>query len=343
MAYPVIKRGSTGTYVKTAQSRLKAHGFLIAADGKFGPGTETVVKKFQSLSGLKADGVVGPATWPKLNANPVFPTIRRGAVGRAVFSAQNRLVSHTFKVGIDGKFGPGTESVVKNFQSKYGLTVDGIVGPATWKALFGGAKTTTTTSTANNTAEAKSILAYLGWRVNTTARFLQAVKDFQRMWNLGTALSVDGNVGPKTIAALRLSKSRRAAGKHDISANFSAVEFRCKCGGRYSNCRRIWAHRNLVRACEKYRTKVGSFTPISACRCESHNAAVGGSSISQHRYGNAVDIHQKLTGNQVQALRVASGIGIQRATGLVRHIDLRHLGPSNYPYATLSSPRRYYY
>jgi peptidoglycan hydrolase-like protein with peptidoglycan-binding domain len=32
----------------------------------------------------------------------------------------------------DGWFGPSTDYVTRDFQSKHGLAVDGIVGPATW-------------------------------------------------------------------------------------------------------------------------------------------------------------------------------------------------------------------
>jgi N-acetylmuramoyl-L-alanine amidase len=37
--------------------------------------------------------------------------------------------------GIDGKFGPITQSAVKQFQYDFGLHVDGIVGPQTWGEL----------------------------------------------------------------------------------------------------------------------------------------------------------------------------------------------------------------
>jgi len=36
------------------------------ADGWFGPGTESRVKKWQRSNGLTADGIVGPKTWAKM-------------------------------------------------------------------------------------------------------------------------------------------------------------------------------------------------------------------------------------------------------------------------------------
>ena len=43
------------------------------------------------------------------------------------------------KLGVDpiGKFGPKTDTAVKDWQSKNGLTPDGIVGPSTWAKLMG--------------------------------------------------------------------------------------------------------------------------------------------------------------------------------------------------------------
>ena len=54
----LIKTGSRGNEVKELQKFLG-----ISADGIFGKGTETAVKKWQSKNGLVADGIVGPATW----------------------------------------------------------------------------------------------------------------------------------------------------------------------------------------------------------------------------------------------------------------------------------------
>lgn len=67
---PVLRRGSKGQAVKNLQQRLKtgypAYAKNIGVDGDFGPTTERIVKEFQRRSGLKADGIVGPATYRKL-------------------------------------------------------------------------------------------------------------------------------------------------------------------------------------------------------------------------------------------------------------------------------------
>lgn len=56
--HPTIKQGSTGPAVIEWQKFLGT-----TADGKFGPNTTTLTKAFQTKKGLKADGVVGPASW----------------------------------------------------------------------------------------------------------------------------------------------------------------------------------------------------------------------------------------------------------------------------------------
>ena len=55
------KRGSTGEMVKQIQEALN-----LLPDGIFGITTEQAVREFQRNKGLKADGIVGPATLARL-------------------------------------------------------------------------------------------------------------------------------------------------------------------------------------------------------------------------------------------------------------------------------------
>lgn len=60
-----------------------------------------------------------------------------GSKGNEVKKIQERLKTKGFYEGlIDGDFGWGTHNAVKEFQIAKKLTDDGIVGPATWEALF---------------------------------------------------------------------------------------------------------------------------------------------------------------------------------------------------------------
>lgn len=69
MQVRMLKRGMKGADVKTLQAALIAYGFscgATGADGDFGSGTETALKKFQTKYGLGADGIAGKGAWGKL-------------------------------------------------------------------------------------------------------------------------------------------------------------------------------------------------------------------------------------------------------------------------------------
>lgn len=71
-------------------------------------------------------------------ALPIHATLRAGDVGESVRQMQVLLIAAGFpcgNAGADGIFGQDTLAAVKSFQAAHGLTVDGIVGRATWAAL----------------------------------------------------------------------------------------------------------------------------------------------------------------------------------------------------------------
>lgn len=165
-AYPgtPLRPGDRGQNVRLVQFWLKIARSVYSAlndvgvDGIFGPSTTAAVKKFQSYFGLGSDGIVGRATWSKLyevyndaandllapNLRPGdYPGVLRvGSSGRAVRELQFYLYilsayqSSIPAVSIDGRFGPSTEASVRAYQKFAGLTVDGIVGRATWDSLY---------------------------------------------------------------------------------------------------------------------------------------------------------------------------------------------------------------
>lgn len=69
----------------------------------------------------------------------ILPTIRRGCTGDANRAA-TKMLQRLLKLTPDGLFGEATENALLRAQESYGLKVDGICGPASWKALSGASK-----------------------------------------------------------------------------------------------------------------------------------------------------------------------------------------------------------
>ena len=186
-------------------------------------------------------------------------------------------------------------------------------------------------------------LKTLGWKCRTDAEVDRALRDFQRGWNLGPALTVDGKNGPLTRQAIRTSLNRRKAGKPDASESFSFREFACKCGGRRAGCAVIRVHRELLESLEDYRDFAGPVTVLSGYRCPGHNASVGGATTSQHVFGAACDVRPVLKTLTVARRRRFAGIGYQGATGLVRHVDRRDVSGTNPTHGTVGRPTTWRY
>ena len=141
-----LRKGATGSAVKNLQTKLKKLGFYNASiDGDYGDTTVAAVKAFQKKYNLTADGVAGSETLKKLdsayknadsNTSTDDDSLRKGATGAAVKTLQTNLKKLGFYTAyVDGSFGSTTESAVKAFQKKYGLTADGVAGSATLKKI----------------------------------------------------------------------------------------------------------------------------------------------------------------------------------------------------------------
>ena len=166
-----LRLGSAGLDVQTIQTYLNrirrnypAIPEITDVSGVFGNSTDAAVRKFQSVFNLTSDGIVGKATWYKISqiytavarlaeldsegtnigigTVPPSTVLRQGSRGNDVLTLQYLLnVISEFYPGIprvaqDGIFGSGTNQAVVAFQQLRQLTPDGIVGAATWQALY---------------------------------------------------------------------------------------------------------------------------------------------------------------------------------------------------------------
>ncbi|MDD4849796.1 MAG: peptidoglycan-binding protein [Gemmiger sp.] len=149
----VLRSGSSGPDVALVQRWLNGVRTrwpaipALTVDGKFGAGTASAVKTFQTVVGLTADGAVGPKTWASLyaayadqhGAGEIYPGIpqKNGNTGATVKSSQQQLQQLIPALTADGVFGAKTEQAVTAYQTLNALTPDGEIGPKTWAALFG--------------------------------------------------------------------------------------------------------------------------------------------------------------------------------------------------------------
>lgn len=164
--YPgyVLKPGSSGEPVMNMQNKLNALTPLYSAinkqiaDGKFGTNMSNATVRFQKQFDLSPDGYIGQLTWDKIvnlynkyiiNKNTEVSTnypgyiLNTGSQGDSVRFIQSYLNyintnnNYGWKVlSVDGIYGSDTKQTVSNFQSKYGLNIDGIVGTSTWEKII---------------------------------------------------------------------------------------------------------------------------------------------------------------------------------------------------------------
>lgn len=127
----------TGKIAQIQNALNEKYGLDIDVDNIYGNETKkALVKGLQTElnkqfeGNLVVDGIFGTNTY---NA---CINVRRGAEGNITWLIQSMLICHSFNINADGIFGPATERAVRDFQSRNGLSVDGIVGKNTFNKLF---------------------------------------------------------------------------------------------------------------------------------------------------------------------------------------------------------------
>ena len=166
-----LRLGSAGSDVRQIQIRLNRISDnypsipkIALPDGIFSYDTESAVKSFQEIFGLTPDGIVGPATWYKIQiifnsvkklsdlnsegitsdeiAGVTFPYPEFGERGLAVKNLQyyleylSRFYPSIPQVNIDGIFGDATRSAVISLQKEFDLPATGEVDKATWNTMY---------------------------------------------------------------------------------------------------------------------------------------------------------------------------------------------------------------
>jgi peptidoglycan hydrolase-like protein with peptidoglycan-binding domain len=118
------------------------------------------------------------------------PLLELGARGKDVQRAQTIFVMVKMLNfdQIDGVFGPGTKQAVMDFQEAEGLTVDGIIGNATWSRM---------------PADPKTPVLKRGSTGNAVSSLQTGLKRFDVPGSPTDPGPVDGDFGPRTEAAVK--------------------------------------------------------------------------------------------------------------------------------------------
>jgi peptidoglycan hydrolase-like protein with peptidoglycan-binding domain len=160
--------------------------------------------------------------------------IAQGESDGCVVELQNLLNGYGAGLVADGIFGTGTYNAVRTFQSRHGLTADGIVGPHTKAALYDDRDN----PPSGSGIDLRTDCGVLQWGASGPC-----VTKLQQLLNdNGASLTVDGQFGPATNTAVRSFQARKGltidgvvgpatkAALYGSNQNSGGVDLRSDCG-----------------------------------------------------------------------------------------------------------------
>jgi len=227
-----LKYGSRGAEVTKLQEQLKKLGYFSGkATGYFGSATKTAVKKFQASKGVAVDGIVGNQT-SKILFNS--GTSSRSALSREQLKKVQTALKNQglYKGKIDGIFGKLTNSAVKQFQQKNGLSATGTIDAATEAkitALAASAVPSRGAASAAKTAAGK----------NAKIEMLDWWKEANKVFSIGTTAKVTDVGTGKSFKIVRTYGGNHADCEAATSEDSKIIK--SIWGGNWS-----WARRPII-------------------------------------------------------------------------------------------------
>ncbi len=223
-----ILQGVFNLLLQVMNPPLGPIGPPVTVDGIFGASTRQMVMNIQAYFGLPVDGIAGPQVYfvygqgvgPNTTyGGPVYGSrnLQQGVSGGDVKILQNRLNTFRYSsiMGIpaDGIFGPKTAAAVAAFQQDAiangdtGLTVDSIVGPATfdatWIYTFAGGRGILSGRNGFDVVFVQNVLQLNGFYAGRlTGYYDAATQAAVRAFQTAMGITVDGQVGPQTFFKL---------------------------------------------------------------------------------------------------------------------------------------------
>ncbi|MCR5834627.1 MAG: C40 family peptidase [Selenomonadaceae bacterium] len=116
--------GDQGTEIAELQGKLVMLGYDVIADGAFGPAMAEAVKEFQKSHGIKADGLIGPATYTALLGRDM-PDVSRGMdlIARRIITSSMSYIGVPYVFGGTSPYGFDCSGYVQYVFANAGISL----------------------------------------------------------------------------------------------------------------------------------------------------------------------------------------------------------------------------